>query len=162
MKKIAPKVGRPRQRGAETVEFMITLLLFLLVFFMIIDFAITMYNRGTVINASREGARQASLYWVDPLLFDPMTPASNQLLKRSMVESVMTWTETNLLIDPQAVGQTMTLQLNAVEMVDPTLPVSSDDVVTVDVNFPHSYLVITAMTGVEGPNLASSETLGVE
>jgi hypothetical protein len=162
MKKIAQKVGRQRQRGAETVEFMLTLLLFLLVFFMIIDFAITMYNRGTVINASREGARQASLFWVDPLLFDPTTPESNQLLKRSMVESVMTWTETNLLIDPQAVGQTMTLRLNAVEMIDPTHPVSYTDLVSVDVSHPHSFLVITPLTGVEGPNLASTETLGVE
>jgi hypothetical protein len=154
--------GRLRQRGAETVEFMLTFLLFLLVFFMIIDFAIALYNRGTVINASREGVRQASLFWIDPPLFDPLTPATNQLLKRSMVESVITWTETNLLIDPQGVGQTLTLQLNTVEIFDPTLPVSSTDVVTVDVNFPHSFLVITGMTGIEGPNLASSETLGVE
>jgi hypothetical protein len=162
MKTSIAKGGRLRQRGAETVEFMLTFLLFLLVFFMIIDFAIALYNRGTVINASREGARQASLFWVDPLLFDPLTPSTNQLLKRSMVESVMASTEANLLIDPQTVGLTMTLRLNAVEMLDPTHPVSSTDMARVDVSFPHSFLVITGMTGVEGPNLASSETLGVE
>jgi hypothetical protein len=162
MKQFVPKGGRLRQRGAETVEFMLTLLLFLLVFFLIVDLAIALYNRGTVINASREGARQASLFWIDPLLFDPLTPATNQLLKRSMVESVMTWTETNLLIDPQANGQTMTLQVNAMDMVVPTLPISSADRVSVDVNFPHTYLVITGMTGIEGPNLASTENLGVE
>jgi hypothetical protein len=162
MIKIVPKGGRQRQRGAETVEFLLTFLLFMLVFFMIVDLAIALYNRGTVINASREGARQASLFWVDPLLFDPTTPESNQLLKRSMVESVMTWTETNLLIDPQAAGQTMTLRLNAVEMVDPTHPVSSTDQVSVDVSHPHSFIVITPLTGVAGPNLASTETLGVE
>jgi hypothetical protein len=162
MKKFAQKVGRQRQRGAETVEFMLTLLLFLLVFFMIIDLAIAMYNRGTVINASREGVRQASLFWIDPLLFDPLTPATNQLLKRSMVESVMTWSETNLLIDNEAAGLSMTLQVNDVEIVDATSPVSSTDVTRVDVTFPHSYLVITPMTGVEGPTLASTEALGVE
>jgi hypothetical protein len=162
MKNNLSKVNRERQRGAETVEFMLTLLLFLLVFFMIVDAAIALYNRGTVINASREGARQASLFWVDPLLFNPLTPASNQLLKRSMIESVMTSTETNLLIDPEAVGLTMTLRLNDVEMIDPTHPVSSTDVTRVDVSFPHNYLVITALTGVDGPNLGSTETLGVE
>jgi hypothetical protein len=146
----------------ETVEFMLTLLLFLLVFFLIVDIAIAMYNRGAVINASREGARQASLFWVDPLLFDPTTPSQNQLLKRAMVESVMTWTETSLLIDPETAGLTMTLQVNAVEMVDPTQPVSSTDVASVDISFPHSYLVVTALTGIEGPNLSSTETLGVE
>jgi hypothetical protein len=158
----ASKVGRQNQRGAETVEFMITLLLFLLVFFVIIDFAIALYNRGTVINASREGARQASLFWIDPSLFDPTTPELNQLLKRSMVESVITWTETNLIIDPQATGQTMTLRVNGVEMVDPTRHVRSTDRVSIDVAHAHNYLVITPLIGVEGPDLASTETLGVE
>jgi hypothetical protein len=162
MTKIMPKGGRQRQRGAETVEFMLTLLLFLLVFFMIVDLAIAMYNRGTVINATREGARQASLFWIDPALFNPLTPATNQLLKRAMVETVMSSTEANLLIDPEAVGLTMSLQVNAVEMINPTQAVSSTDLASVDVSFPHSFLVITQMTGVEGPNLASTETLGVE
>ena len=53
-----------RQQGAETVEFMITLLLFFAVFLMIIEFAIVTYDRGTINNAVREGSRQASLYWV--------------------------------------------------------------------------------------------------
>jgi hypothetical protein len=162
MTKFALKQGMRRQQGAETVEFMLTFLLFLLVFFLIIDVAILMYNRGTLINASREGARQASLFWINPALFDPTTPELNQLLKRSMVESIMTWTETNLLIDPEAVGQTLTLQVNGVEMVDPTCHVSATDVVRVDTSFPHNYLVTTALTGVEGPNLTSTETLGVE
>jgi hypothetical protein len=162
MIKIVPKGGRQRQRGAETVEFLLTFLLFMLVFFMIVDLAIALYNRGTVINATREGARQASLFWIDPDLFDPLTPASNQLLNRSMVESVMSSTQANLLIDPEADGLIMTLQVNGVEMINPTQPVSSSDVARVDVSFDHNYLVITALTGVEGPNLASTETLGVE
>jgi hypothetical protein len=164
MIKIVPKGGRQRQRGAETVEFLLTFLLFMLVFFMIVDLAIALYNRGTVINASREGARQASLFWVDPRpgVYNPLTPASNQLLNRSMVESVMSSTQANLLIDPEADGLIMTLQVNGVEMINPTQPVSSSDVARVDVSFDHNYLVITALTGVEGPNLASTETLGVE
>ncbi len=162
MTKVVLYKGRWRQRGAETVEFLLTFALFLLVFFLIIDVAITLYNRGTVINASREGARQASLFWVDPLLFDPTTPELNQLLKRSMVESVMTWSETNLLIDPEVVGLTMALQVGGVEMADPACHVSAPDVVRVDVSFPHSYLVTTALTGVVGPTLSSTQSLGVE
>jgi hypothetical protein len=146
----------------ETVEFMLTLLLFLLVFFLIVDIAIAMYNRGAVINASREGARQASLFWIDPLLFDPTTPNQNQLFKRAMVDSVMTWTESNLLIDPDAIGLTVTLSINAVEVVNPTQPVSSTDVARVEVSYPHSFLAITALSGVEGPLLTSVTAFGVE
>ncbi|MCU7917867.1 MAG: pilus assembly protein [Candidatus Thiodiazotropha sp. (ex Dulcina madagascariensis)] len=162
MIKIAPMVGKQRHRGAETVEFMLTLLLFLLVFFLIVDAAIALYNRGTIINASREGARQASLFWVDPLLFDPTTPELNQLLKRSMVDSVINWTESNLLIDQEAVGLTMTLRINTVEMVNPTQHVSSTDVASVDISYPHSYLVISTLSGVDGPSLASTTACSVE
>jgi hypothetical protein len=154
--------SKRKQRGAETVEFMLTLFLFLFVFVMIIDVAVAMYDRGTIINASREGARQASLYWVDPLIFDPTTPELNQLLKRSMVDSVMTWTEANLLIDPEDAGLTMALQINALDMPGATAHVSSSDVVSVDILYPHSYILLTGFSGVAGPSLRSITALGVE
>lgn len=154
--------GKRRERGAETVEFMLTLFLFLFVFVMIIDIAITMYDRGSVINASREGARQASLYWVDPLLFDATTPQTNQLLKRSMVDSVMTWTEDSLLIDPQDAGLTMTLQINDADMLGATAPISSGDMVSVEILYPHSYILLSGFSGVAGPSLTSRTALGVE
>jgi hypothetical protein len=159
-----PSIARckRRQRGAETVEFMLTLLLFLFVFVMIIDIAIAMYDRGTVINASREGARQASLYWVDPLIFDPTTPELNQLLKRSMVDSVMSWTKDNLLIAPQDTALEMALQINSVEMLGATEHVSTNDVVSVDIHYPHSFILLTAFSGVAGPSLRSRTALGVE
>ncbi|MEJ2692312.1 MAG: TadE/TadG family type IV pilus assembly protein [Candidatus Thiodiazotropha sp.] len=151
-----------RQRGAETVEFMLTLFLFLFVFVMIIDIAITMYDRGAVINASREGARQASLYWVDPQIFDPTTPELNQLLKRSMVDSVMSWTEDTLLIDPQDAGLMTSLRINASEMLGATEHISTSDVVSVDISYPHSFVLLTAFSGVAGPLLRSRTDLGVE
>jgi hypothetical protein len=154
--------GKRRQHGAETVEFMLTLFLFLFVFVMIIDIAITLYDRGSIINASREGTRQASLYWVDPDLFDPTTPLSNQLLKRSMVDSVMTWTEDNLLIDPQDAGLTMTLQINGTDMPGATAHISTSDVVSVDIAYPHSYILLTGFSGVAAPSLTSRTALGVE
>ncbi len=155
---------RRAQQGAETVEMLITLPLFLLVFFMIIDFAITVYDRGTLIDASREGSRQASLYWVDPLLFDPETPEQNQLLKRLMVESVMTWVETRLLIDPAAAGVSMTLKINAVDMSSLTLTaaVSAGDVVSVGITYPHSYIGLSNLAGVSGPSLTVQSGQGVE
>jgi hypothetical protein len=129
---------------------------------MIIDIAIAVYNRGTVINASREGARQASLYWVDPLLFNPSTPEQNQLLKRSMVDSVMSWTETNLLVDPEAIGLTVTLQINSLNMLLPVEYVSTDDVVSVAILYPHSYLGLLSFIGLSGPQINATTALGVE
>jgi hypothetical protein len=162
MKTVIKKSSKQRQRGAETVEFMLTLLLFLFVFFLIVDAAIALYNRGVIVNTSRDGARQASLYWVDPMLFDPATPNQNQLLKRSMVDSVMDWTELNLLIDPNAMGLTVTLNINDVVVSNATQPVSSTDVASVEISYPHSFLGITALSGVEGPFLISTTAFGVE
>jgi hypothetical protein len=141
---------------------MITLLLFLLLFFMIIEVAIVVYNRGTVINASREGARQGSLYWVDPSLFAPTTPELNQRLKRSMVDSVMSWAQTNLLIDPGNSGLSMTLQINFSDMLNPVEHISTNDTVTVAIDYPHRYIVLSGLSGTEAPLISASTTLGVE
>lgn len=154
--------SRHAQQGAETVEMLITFPLFLLVFIMIIDFAITVYDRGTLIDASRVGSRQASLYWVDPALSDPETPEQNQLLKRLMVESVMTWSETRLLVDPADAGVSMTLKVNAVSMNSSTEAVSAGDVVSVGITYPHSYIGLSNLTGVSGPSLTAQTGQGVE
>ena len=158
-----PNNKLPRsQRGAETVEFLLTFLLFFLVFFMIVDFAITIYDRGTVIDAAREGNRQASLFWIDPLLFDPLNPSQNQLLKRSMVDSVMTWTENNLLLDPGSSGLNLTLQINGANMAGTTLPISEGDVITLDLQYAHSFIGLAALSGATAPILRTLSGLGVE
>jgi Flp pilus assembly protein TadG len=154
--------GREGQSGAETVEFMLTFLLFMLVFFMIVDFAIALYDRGAINNAVREGSRQASLYWVDPDLFDPETPDQNQLLRKTMVTSVMTWAENNLLIDPTSAGLNLTLQINAVDMATATESVSDGDLVSVSLQYPHSYIGLSALAGTSDPTLASQSAMGVE
>jgi hypothetical protein len=151
-----------KQQGAETVEFMITFLLFLLVFFMIADFAIALYDRGVVNNAVREGSRQSTLYWVDPALFDDGTPDQNQLLKKTMVTSVISWTENNLLIDPDSVGLSLTLQINGVNMVAATEPVLDNDMVSVGIQYPHSFIGLTALSGAIGPTLSTQATQKVE
>ena len=162
MLKNQKKTLRRHQQGAETIEFMLTFILFILVFFMIVDFSIAMYDRGTVVNAAREGNRQASLYWIDPLLFDPLNPSQNQLLKRSMVDSVMTWTENNLLIDTDASGVNLTLQINNTDMAGATQPVSAGDVVTIDIQYAHGFIGLTGLAGATDPVLTTQTGLGVE
>lgn len=151
-----------RQRGAETVEFMFTLLLFFLVFFMIIDFAIAMFDQGTIVNASRDASRQASMYWVDPATFDAETPDQNQQLKRSMVDTLITWTENNLVIDPGNMGLALTLKVNAVDMAAATQSISTDDIVSVGITYPHEFIGLSSLAGVPGLSLAAQSAVGVE
>jgi len=154
--------SRRSQRGAETVEFLVTFVFIVLVMFMIVDFAITVYDRGAVVNAAREGNRQASLYWVDPPLWDNLTPNQNQRLKRSMVDTIMTWTETNLLIDPDSSGLNLTLQINDTDMSGATQVVSPDDLVNVGIQYAHNYIGLTALAGATDPILTTQTGLGVE
>lgn len=151
-----------RQLGAETVEFMITLLLFFTVFLMIIEFAIVTYDRGTINNATREASRQASLYWVDPALFDPFTPETNQRVKRVMVDSVTTWTRNNLLIDPGGSGLAVTLNVNGTALASGTQAVSTDDQVLVNVTYNHQFLALQSLLSSASFSLNSQSGAGVE
>ena len=162
MLKIPKTKLRRHQRGAETLEFMLTFLLFILVLFMIVDFAIAIYDRGTVVNAAREGNRQASLFWIDPVLFDPLNPSQNQLLKRAMVDSVMTWTENNLIIDTDASGLNLTLQINNANMSGSTQPITEGDVVTIDLQYAHNFIGLVGLAGATDPVLTTQTGLGVE
>ncbi|HTC85547.1 MAG TPA: TadE/TadG family type IV pilus assembly protein [Candidatus Acidoferrum sp.] len=53
--------GRQRSRGQSLVEFAIVFPIFMLVLAGLLDFGFLLYNRISVINAAREGARAASV-----------------------------------------------------------------------------------------------------
>ncbi len=55
-----------KQRGAELVEFAITSLLLFLLLFGIIEFSVALFDKATVTNAAREGARTGILFRPDP------------------------------------------------------------------------------------------------
>ena len=140
-----------RQQGAETVEFMITLLLFFAVFLMIIEFAIVTYDRGTINNAVREGSRQASLYWVDPALYDPFAP-----------DSVFTWMHDNLLIDPGGSGVTVALNVNGGDLAFGTQAVNADSQVTVNASYTHQFIALHGLLSASAFTLNSTSGAGVE
>lgn len=83
--------SKKRQAGAEMVEFILTLLFFFIVLFMIIDFGILMYEKGTLTDAARVGARQGSLYWINPddtaayCPYNNRTPRDNVCMKEEMI-----------------------------------------------------------------------------
>lgn len=83
--------ARKRQTGAETVEVMFTLTIFLLLTFTIIHFAILLYDQGVITHAARVGARQSSLYWVYPDRdhYDREDPKKNIRIDERMIESAV-------------------------------------------------------------------------
>ncbi len=54
------------QEGAEVVEFAITASLLFLILFGIIETSVALFDKATLTNASREGARTGILYRPDP------------------------------------------------------------------------------------------------
>lgn len=80
---VSGRKSKKRQIGAEMVEFIVMLLFFFIVLFIIIDFAILVFNKGTLIEASRIGARQGSLFWIDPSNYD-MDPTDALAVRRNI------------------------------------------------------------------------------
>jgi hypothetical protein len=155
------RTGLKGQRGAETVEFALTLVLFMLVFFMIVDFALATYNRGVVLQAAREASRQGSLYWVDPAVYNPLTPLQNQRLKRAMVTTMEDWYQ-GILVDPGGSGIDLTLEINDLEITDATVVVNGDANVSVDLSYEHSYIGLDVLASSSGFTLDVRSGAGVE
>ena len=158
-----------RQRGAETVEFVLTLLFFLFVFFMILEFAVLTYDRGTVNNAARDASRRASLYWVDPAQFNPTTPLSNQRINPNTVRDFVQWTEDNLVIDPASSGLTRTLSVgtDSIDISPSTggladVVVRPNEAVILDIDYAHQYLWLSGFVPSTGLGLNTDSGASVE
>jgi hypothetical protein len=55
-----------RTRGAAMVEFAVILPVLCVLLFGIIEFGLVLYNQAIITNASREGARYAATYYINP------------------------------------------------------------------------------------------------
>jgi hypothetical protein len=81
-----------RQRGTETVEFALTATLVFILLFGIIEFGLVLFDKATLANASREGARVGILYrdyWDgngDPL---PRDAARVEAVEDALVEQAV-------------------------------------------------------------------------
>jgi hypothetical protein len=153
---------RCRQAGAETVEFAVTLLIFFTVFMLIIDMAIAMYNKGAITNAARDGARQGSLFWMDPSAFNEADSSANLKLKESMISSAVNyWAGTVINPGADAVGHVTSLNGTAV-VANSIQPAVAGGQVAVTVSYPHDYIGITGLLGVLGMNLQAGAGHEVE
>jgi Flp pilus assembly protein TadG len=55
-----------REEGASMVEFALVAPLLLVLLFGIIEFGLILYDQAAITNASREGARYAAMYYINP------------------------------------------------------------------------------------------------
>jgi len=156
--------SKKRQYGAETVEFLFTLLLFFTIFFMFVDFSITIFDKGTVINAARVGARQGSLYWVDPAVYDPTQPLANIRMKRSMVETALDYF-LNVLIktESETVDRSRDCRLDDGTICPTPIVVGMGGRrLTVELDYPHYFFGLTGLTGVLGADLQAKTGANAE
>ena len=95
-----------RQAGAEMVETIVTMLFFFIILLLIIDFAILLFDRGTLAEASRIGARQASLYWIYPddtsantaCPYDDLHPVQTVCMQEAMIVTAVDLYRNNILL----------------------------------------------------------------
>lgn len=76
------------QTGASAVEFAIILPLLVLLVFGIIEFGFALYDKAMITNASREGARQGTVYRSDNIIgsYSPLTDAQIEDVVKNYLE----------------------------------------------------------------------------
>lgn len=133
-----------RQQGSETVEFAISATLLFLLLFGIIEFSVALYDKATLTNASREGARTG-------ILFRPENPRDT-VSEDAMIEQVIRDYAEQYLI---SLGGPAEMDIS-ITRSDPDMSPGSDVVVTVD--YPYQFLLLPGFVGTLGGVLELSAT----
>ncbi|SFU36007.1 TadE/TadG family type IV pilus assembly protein [Halomonas korlensis] len=150
------KMGRSlhRQKGAEVVEFAISATLLFILLFGIIEFSVALFDKATLTNASREGARTGILF----------RPPIESLGTRDLAaedaaieQAVRDYAEQYLI----SLGGEAQMDI-AIERSDEAMSPGSD--VTVTVDYPYQYLVLPGFIGDLGGvlNLSSITVMRAE
>jgi len=123
------------EKGVSAVEFALIAPLLFVLTFGIIEFAVLLFDKAVVTNASREGARAAIVYNINGTTYTPVSDAE--------IEQVVTDYANNYLINLGKVGS------NPETDVTPATRVSGGDV-TVTVTYTYDFLVLPDLTGLLG------------
>lgn len=142
-----------RQKGTELVEFAICSSLLFLILFGIIEFSVALFDKATLTNASREGARTG-------ILFRP-SPRNLASEDAAIEAAVRDYAEQYLI----SLGGKATLSVD-IQRVDLTGSAGFDagDQVRVTVDYPYQYLVLPGfIAGLGGAlNLSSTTVMRAE
>jgi Flp pilus assembly protein TadG len=154
------------QKGAALVEFAIVLPLLLILVFGIIDFSILLYNKATITNASREGARTGILFRADA---NGVTiPATSTIVQDIIKQRVWNYLG-------QADGDSPAKNLisfdspKSVSIDIQPGTIGTDPVLTIKVTYNYNFLVISRLLKLfflsdmlENMNIVSESTMRLE
>ncbi|MDR5899537.1 TadE/TadG family type IV pilus assembly protein [Halomonas vilamensis] len=132
-----------RQQGSETVEFAISSILLFLLLFGIIEFSVALFDKATLTNASREGARTG-------ILFKPQ-PRDIAAENAAIEQAIRDYAEEYLI----SLGGPAEMAID-IQRSDANMPPGSDVVVTV--NYPYEFLLLPGFVGTLGGILELSST----
>ncbi|TFH85584.1 pilus assembly protein [Billgrantia azerbaijanica] len=132
-----------RQRGTETVEFAISATLLFILLFGIIEFSVALFDKATLTNAGREGARRG-------ILFEP-APRDLVAEDAAIEQAIRDYAEQYLISLGGPAEMTIDIQRS-----DPTMPPGSE--VTVTVDYPYQFLLLPGFIGTLGDVLELSTT----
>jgi Flp pilus assembly protein TadG len=132
-----------RQQGSETVEFAISATLLFILLFGIIEFSVALYDKATLTNASREGARTGILFKPQPRDLADENAAIEQVIRD--------YAEQYLI----SLGGPAEMSINIVRS-DNNMTPGSD--VTVTVDYPYQFLLLPSFIGTLGGILELSAT----
>ena len=145
------KMGRSlhRQKGSELVEFAISATVLFLLLFGIIEFSVALFDKATLTNASREGARTGILFRPEPRDLAAEDSAIEQAIRD--------YAEQYLI----SLGGEAQMDIT-IERSDVAMSPGSD--VTVTVDYPYQYLVLPGFIGDLGGvlNLSSITVMRAE
>jgi hypothetical protein len=165
------------QKGAALVEFAIVLPILLVLLFGIIDFSILLYNKASITNASREGARAGIVFRAYDSSNAPepkndnigkKIPITSPIIQNIITQRVWDYlgqagadSPANNLIsfgDPKSVG--LVIQPNTI---------GTDSVVTIRVTYGYDFLVVPRLLKLfflsnmlDNMNLVSESTMRIE
>ncbi|PMR70187.1 TadE/TadG family type IV pilus assembly protein [Halomonas heilongjiangensis] len=132
-----------RQQGSETVEFAISATLLFILLFGIIEFSVALFDKATLTNASREGARTGILF--------KQSPRDLVAEDAAIEQAIRDYAEQYLI----SLGGPAEMDIS-ITRSDPNMLPGSDVVVTVD--YPYQFLVLPGFIGTLGGILELSAT----
>lgn len=148
---------RKCQRGAQIVEFALTLPFFVLMIFLIIDFGFLVFNKAVLTNASREAARYA-------------TGLTATTWSTAAVEAVACNYARTSLISTRSGTHTTTCSGSAdpdIDVKNPNanIPPQFGDPITVEISYLYSGFLTSATTfilGVDAWDITTASTMNHE
>jgi Flp pilus assembly protein TadG len=130
--------GLRREEGASMVEFAIVAPLLFVLLFGIIEFSIVLYNQAVITNASREGARYAAMYYINPSTQQPQLPSCPDV--SNYVTNYVTKTQYLISFTNPPPSPTVTCPLQ-----DVNEGAAVGNVWQVQVSYPYNFLVFGSL-----------------